>query len=348
MMFLTEKLKIAAKRTASVSTFIDFGAVTARFLIVLLLAAGVVSAGRGGVNETGDKLDDYLTTAAVYGFSGTVLIVKNGKIVLHRGYNFADRENSKPVTKDTVFDIGSITKQFTAAAIMKLEMQGKLNTDEPLGKYLPDVPADKAAIPLRYVLTHTAGLTNFSGGDYDVAARDETVRRILNTPLLSEPGKKFAYSNAGYTLLAAIVERVSGEPYERFLRRNLFDPAGMKMTGYRLADWKKTRLARGYAEGKNQGTPLDHAWSETGPYWNLFGNGGMLSTAEDLYKWAEALKGERVLSAQAKQKLFTPLLNNYAYGWVVEKTLTGNTSVMAATAIMDLSLILTSTRKRTR
>lgn len=270
--------------------------------------------------ELKSRLDDYLSTVSALGFSGSIMIVKEGEILLHKGYGFADRENSAPNTKDTVFDIGSITKQFTAAAIMKLEMQGKLNTNDFLGKYLPDVPADKAEITLHQILTHTAGLANYSGDDYEVSLRDETVKRILTTPLESKPGEKYAYSNAGYTLLAVIVERISGEPYEKFLRRHLFEPAKMKMTGYRLAEWKRAQLPRGYNDGKNLGTPLDHKWAESGPYWNLFGNGGMLSTVGDLYKWSQALKGETILSAAAKQKLFTPNLNNYAYGWRVENT----------------------------
>jgi CubicO group peptidase (beta-lactamase class C family) len=302
----------------------NFKTITIIYLFIALFSGIVSAAQKQSKSIHGDqleaKLDGYLSTAAAFGFSGTVLIAKEGKIVLHRGYGMANRENSIHNSKDSVYDIASITKQFTAAAIMKLEMQGKLNTNDLLSKYLPGVPADKSAITMHQVLTHTAGLKNYSGGDYEVATRDETVKRILSAPLESEPGKKFAYSNAGYTLLAAIIERVSGEPYEKFLNRNLFKPAGMKLTGYRLAEWKKTKLVTGYAEGKNQGTPLDHAWDKTGPYWNLFGNGGMLSTAGDLYKWAQALEGEQILSAAAKQKLFAPFLNNYAYGWRVGDT----------------------------
>jgi CubicO group peptidase (beta-lactamase class C family) len=315
------------KKTITSKLIINFRALIGVFLLILLLETGTVAlAGEGktrlAAGESGATLDDYLSTASVYGFSGVVLIARGGKIVLHRGYNFADRENLKPNNREMIFDIVSLTKQFTAAAIMKLEMQGKLNTNDLLSKYLPDVPADKSAITLHQVLTMTAGLTN-AGGDYEVAMRDETVRRILNAPLKSEPGKKYEYSNTSYTLLAAIVERVSGEPYEKFLNRELFKPAGMKMTGYRLPKWKKTKLANGYTEGKNQGTPLDHLWDKSGPYWNLFGAGGMLSTAEDLYKWTRALKDEKILSAAAKQKMFTPNLNNYAYGWRVHDTAFG-------------------------
>jgi CubicO group peptidase (beta-lactamase class C family) len=190
-------------------------------------------------------------------------------------------------------------------------------------RYLPDVPADKFEITLYHLLTHTAGLGMYSGGDYDVSLRDETISRILAAPLQSKPGEAFSYSNPGYSLLAAIIERVSGEGYETFLRANLFEPSGMRMTGYRLPKWEGSQLARGYMDARDQGTPLDHQWADSGPYWNLFGNGGMLSTAGDLHKWAQALKGEEILSAAAKRKLFTPALKNYAYGWRVAETAHG-------------------------
>ena len=256
--------------------------------------------------EHATAIDRYLSTLTDSGFSGTVLLARDGQVVLHKGYGSADDTQRNPVTTGTVFDIGSITKQFTAAAIMKLEMAGKLNTSDLLSQHQPDVPPDNSAITLHHLLTHTAGLVMYSGGDYDVSLRDETVTRILGTPLESKPGEKFSYSNPGYSLLAAIIERVSNEPYEAFLRKNLFDPAGMRSTGYRLATWDVSQVARGYMDEKNGRTPPDYQWGESGPYWNLFGNGGMLSTTADLYKWAQALKGEQLLSADAKRKLFAP------------------------------------------
>ena len=273
------------------------------------------------VNEDeGRAIDSYLATLTDSGFSGSVLLAKDGRVVLHKGYGLRDAAEGKPVTIDTLFDIGSLTKQFTSAAIMKLEMAGKLKTSDAISKYLPGVPTDKSGVTLHHLLTHTAGLPMFSGGDYDVSLRDETVSRILAAPLESEPGTVFSYSNPGYSLLAAIIERVSGETYEAFLRKNLFAPAGMEATGYRLPKWNSAHIAHGYMDGVDQGTPLDHQWAETGPYWNLFGNGGMLSTTGDLYKWSQALRGDRILSSVAKEKLFTPALKNYAYGWRVTDT----------------------------
>ena len=286
-----------------------------------LLAEGNVSIDRPVVSgEQAATIDKYLSTLTDSGFSGTVLLAREGQVLLHKGYGAADVTRRKPVTTESVFDIGSVTKQFTSAAIMKLEMAGKLNTSDAISEHLPDVPADKSGITLHHLLTHTAGLPAYSGGDYDVSPRDETVRRILSEPLKSAPGEAFSYSNPGYSLLAAIIERVSGQPYETFVHKNLFEPAGMRATGYRLARWDSAHIARGYMDGRDKGTPLDHQWAEWGPYWNLFGNGGMLSTASDLYKWAQALKDERILNSAAKEKLFTPALKNYAYGWRVANT----------------------------
>lgn len=266
--------------------------------------------------ELGSGLDEYLTRITPFGFSGALLVAKEGKIILNKGYGWAIRAEAIPNTADTVFSVGSITKQFTAAGIMKLEMQGKLDTNDPISKYLDNVPEDKSGITLHHLLTHTAGVINFTGMDYDVAHRDETVKRILDAPLLFAPGDQFEYSNAGYSLLAAILEKVSGQNYEQFLNGHLFKPAGMQATGYRIPDWDKKVVAHWYVGDTDNGIPLDKPY----PYWNLLGNGGILSTTMEMYKWHLALNGETVLSTITKKKLFTPFLNDYAYGWDVLKT----------------------------
>jgi CubicO group peptidase (beta-lactamase class C family) len=160
------------------------------------------------------------------------------------------------------------------------------------------------------------GIGGDVGGDYEIAGRDETVKKILAQPLRSEPGKVFFYSNAGYTLLAAIIERVSGQNYEEFVRQKLFLPAGMVNTGYRLPNWKDKVIAHWYIGGTDNGVPLDRPY----PQWNLVGNGGILSTTDDMFRWNRALKGDSVLSAEVKKKLWTPFLHDYAYGWDVIKT----------------------------
>jgi CubicO group peptidase (beta-lactamase class C family) len=270
--------------------------------------------------ELGKKLDDYVSHAAQWGFSGAVLVARGNEVLLAKGYGLANRQKNRPFTSETPSCIGSITKQFTAAAILKLEMEGKLGTDDPIAKHLPGVPADKSAVTIYHLLTHTAGFPEYSGDDYDRALRDDTIRRVLATPLAFEPGKRFAYSNAGYSTLAAIVERVSGQHYESYLHDRLLLPAGMHHTGYCLPHWDTNSLPHGYTGSVDHRSPLDHAWSDHGPYWNLLGNGGIISTLGDMYRWQQALQGDQVLSAAARKKLFTPFLHDYACGWDVRQT----------------------------
>jgi len=269
--------------------------------------------------EIGKKLDDYLMRIIPFGFSGALLVAKDGKIILNKGYGLAIRSENVPNTSETVFSTGSITKQFTAAGIMKLEMQGKLNTEDSIAKYFENVPEEKKGITLHHLLTHTAGVVDSIGMDYERAQRDDTMKKILDEPLLFQPGERFQYSNSGYSMLAAIIEKVSGKSYEDFLNEHLFKPAGMQFTGYRIPEWNKKVVAHWYVGDKDNRTPLEKPY----PYWNLLGNGGILSTTLDMYKWHLALLDDKVLSAKAKKKIFTPFLNDYGYGWDVLDTRRG-------------------------
>jgi CubicO group peptidase (beta-lactamase class C family) len=263
--------------------------------------------------ELAKKLNTYLTRITPFGFSGALLVAKNGKVILNKGYGVAIRSENVANTSETVFSTGSITKQFTAAGIMKLEMMGKLTTDDPITKYFDDVPEEKKGITLHHLLTHTSGVINFTGPDFVEAPRDETMKKILDAPLQFKPGERFAYSNAGYSMLAAVIEKVSGQGYEEFMNTNIFTPAGMDFTGYRMPKWDKKVVAHWYVGDKDNRTPLEKPY----PYWNYIGNGGILSTTEDMYKWHKALLGEDVLSSEVKKKIFTPFLNDYGYGWDV-------------------------------
>ncbi len=268
-----------------------------------------------------DKLDRWLVSAD---FRGNVLVAKGGAVVLRKGYGLADRENGVPYDAGTVFSIGSITKQFTAAAILKLEMQGKLNVEDAIGKYLPGVPEDKRAITLHQLLTHTSGLDSDFAKDYDPVLRDEYVKRILSSKLRSKPGETFFYANSGYSLLGAIVELVSGVSYEQYLRENLFLPAGMKETGYLLPAWPKGKIAVGYHAGQRWGRITDKPWAKDGPYWALRANGGIHSTLDDMLRWHVALTGDKILNAAEKEKMFRHQVAEgpgadtfYGYGWSI-------------------------------
>lgn len=293
----------------------------------LVVALALVSLGAAPVRTPlGEKLDAHMSRLEAYGFSGSLLVAKGGEVILDKGYGFADARRKSPFTPETAFDIGSITKQFTAAAILKLEMQGKLAVSDPVSKWFEGVPDDKKGMTLHHLLTHSAGLVDVLGDDYDEMPRERLVKEALGSKLLWAPGTRYEYSNVGYSLLAAVVELASGKPYEEYLRENLWKPAGMARTGYRLQE--KGQLAHGvYRENEDWGTPLDKAWAPDGPWWNLRGNGGVLSTTGDLYKWHQALEGEAILSKEAKAKMFTPHVpedeeghSHYGYGWAIFKT----------------------------
>lgn len=302
-----------------------------RMLPAVLLAVALTTASVRGAPaaavvaaELGAKLDRYLTES---GFQGSVLVAKDGEVVLMKGYGLADREKAEPYATDTLVSIGSITKQFTAAAILKLEMEGKLAVEDPIGRFFKDAPQDKKAITLHQLLTHTSGLESDFAGDYEPVGRDEYVKRILAAKLRSKPGAEHFYANSGYSLLAAIVEIAAGQPYETYLQQHLFKPAGMKETGYRVPKWEMRRIPVGYRDGERWGTMLDRAWAEDGPYWALRGNGGIESTLSDLLAWSRALDGNTVLSAAARKKLFTPHVKEgphadsfYGYGWAIFTT----------------------------
>ena len=285
--------------------------------------------------DLGRQLDAFMAEHAAQGFSGVLLVARDGQIVICKGYGLADLKNKTPFTSDTVFDIGSITKQFTAAAIMRLEMDGTLSTDDPITKYLDNVPPDKRGITLHHLLTHTSGLWGQLGGDYEVAPRDQVVARMLAMKLSAPPGKSYRYSNGGYSLLGAVVEIASGQPYETYLREKLLLPAGMQHTGYKLPNWSDMTVAHGVLPmGIDWGTPFEKRWADEGPYWNLRANGGILSTVGDMYRWHQALLDDKILSAEAKRRMFTRHIgedavgsSHYGYGWSIATTQRGTTLI---------------------
>ncbi len=271
------------------------------------------------------KIERYLAKATENGYSGSVLIALNGNVLLKKGYGLADSKNNIPFTADTIFDIGSITKQFTAACILKLEMQGKLSVQDPITKFFDNVPAEKQEITLHHLLTHTAGLVNSLGEDEELIGREEYLKKAFDSKLIHNPGR-YDYSNVGYSILAAVIEKVSGEEYEHFLYEQILKPAGLEHTGYVLPKWDRKQMAIGYSNNEEWGTTFDQSQYLKGVTWHLKGNGGILSTVGDLYLWAQALQGTSILSEVAKKKYFAPQVpvgddkHFYAYGWLTSET----------------------------
>lgn len=259
------------------------------------------------------------------GFAGVMLIARDGMPLLAEGYGLADRERGLRWTPATVGCLGSITKQFTAAAILALEEEDRLKVEDPLTKHFAGVPADKQAITLHQLLTHSSGIVDLDGaGDWDPIGREELVRRVLAQPLAFPPGTGYEYSNAGYSLLGAIVEQLTGTSWEHYARRRLFLPQGMYETGYILPNWGDGRLAQGYQAGKRWGTTLERPMAEDGPFWVLRANGGVHATVWDVLRWTQALLDGRVLSAASMQKLWAPHVaepgdTHYGYGWSIQQ-----------------------------
>ncbi len=270
------------------------------------------------------------------GFAGVVLITRDGAPLLAQGYGLADRERGIRWTPATVSTIGSITKQFTGAGILKLQEDGLLRVTNPISKYFQSVPEDKRAITLHHLLTHSSGLLDPENvGDWDPVGRDEYIRLVLDQPLAFPPGDGYEYANANFSLLAAIIEQLTGKPYEKFLRERFFLPCGMYETGYILPAWGDGRMAQGYRGNNLWGTVLGRPMAEDGPYWGLRGNGGIHSTAYDMLRWAQTLMEGRVLSHESMAAYWTPQVSEggdsyYGYGWVVmtgpggEKIITHN------------------------
>ncbi len=208
------------------------------------------------------SVDDYLTDAEALGYSGIVLWARSGKILLKKGYGLADRSARKRMSPQTVFDMGSVTKMFTAAAVLKLEEQGKLSVNDSIGKFFDDLPADKAEITIHHLLSQTSGIPlnteNDRPIDYELIERDDFVKRVLKNDLRFRPGKEYLYSNDGYGLLAVIIEKASGMSYETFLNKEIFKPAGMNKTGYVIPHWNKKEIARGYRSEEELPTPFGY------------------------------------------------------------------------------------------
>ena len=290
-----------------------------------LATSGQALADRGSRDPSHRPVARFLERALPERASGTLVAARGGELLHCRGFGLANRKARVAAGCDTVYDSMSMTKQFTAAAILKLEMMGELRVTDRIAAHLGLVPGDKRRITLHHLLTHTSGLTDSLGGDYEPLSREQMLAGALGSKLRSRPGHEYHYSNLGYSVLAAIVEKASGMGYEQFLARHLFAAAGMRHTGYVLPQWNRRKVAVEYdARGRPHGKPFDHPWAGDGPHWNLRGNGGMLTTARDMFRWHVALERNEVLGKRAKRKLFKPYVReepggptHYGYGWVI-------------------------------
>ena len=268
------------------------------------------------------KIDSYLNTGISNGFSGALLVEHQGKILLNKGYGMANKKAAVPNTPNTVFDIGSNTKQFTAAAILKLIEMHKLKVTDSLHTFFKDLPLDKKNITIHQLLSHTGGFQESLASDFEQIPTTHFFKNVFESGLVAQPGTKFNYSNIGYSILARIIEITSTMPFEEFLQHYLFQPAGMVQTGYLLPNWKGENLANGYNRNVlDQGTSVERYHEDGEVSWNLKGNGGINSNLNDMLLWKNAIQNHKILSQKSIEKWVIPytreINNYYGYGWGV-------------------------------
>ena len=288
------------------------------FALVLLLSITCLAQ-----NGSSTKIDDYIRAEMqAQKIPGVALaVVRDGKIVLARGYGLANVEHQVPVKPETIFQSGSTGKQFTATAVMILVEEGKLSLDDKLAKFFPDAPESWANISVRHMLTHTSGMTDYPQ-DFDLRrdyTEDELYQRIKPIPLAFQPGEKWSYSNLAYVMLGILIHKVSGKVYYDFLQERVFKP--LDMSTARIiseADIVPNRAA-GYrvvnGELKNQ------SW--VSPSLNTTADGALYLTVYDMAKWDAALYTEKLLKRSSLEQMWTPVKLNdgkthpYGFGWAL-------------------------------
>jgi CubicO group peptidase (beta-lactamase class C family) len=276
-------------------------------------------------------MDEYLTRATAFGFTGTVLVGVGNTPILHKGYGFAVLASKQPNTTRTIYDIGSITKPLTAMGVLLLESKGTLSVDDSISRFFSGIPTDKQNIQIKHLLTHTSGIVDPPLGDYDPITRDELVKLLLAAPLGADIGTTYQYSNTGFSMLAAIIEKTTGHTYETYMREHLFLPAGMQTTGYVLPHWEPGRVAHTYTVPIDHRSPLDRLRAARGPGWILMGNGGVLGTTGDLFRWELALRKGSVVPAAYVAMAFQPHFQRspreaVGYDWRITTSTPGEVS----------------------
>lgn len=315
-----------------------------------MVAIALLAASMQSVPTATDDLRQKLDGYGKEHFSGMVAILKGENVVFFHAVGYADPETKRPFTRNSPVEIGSIVKPFIRVAYLKLAEKGKLRLDDSIGKYFANVPEDKKSITLDHLLRHQAGFQDMFGRDYEPMKRDELMEKMLKSKLLFRPGERDEYSNAGYSMLATILEKVTGKPIDEYMGEVQFDPLGMKRTGYLRSGWKNAEMPIGYdRHGKRWGTPRDHFWYPDGPSWNLRGNGGMLSTVTDLGKWANGVFDGKFVSDEIRLQLAPALFQKDAPPTKVWTAAGGNgifNTVLAYSRSLNATIIAFSTDGR--
>jgi CubicO group peptidase (beta-lactamase class C family) len=271
--------------------------------------------------------------AAEHRFSGSVLVAREGEVIFEGGFGEAERAFKVPNQPDTVFLVGSVSKQFTSMVILQLVAEGKMELDDPLSKFLPDYPADKAGLTIHQLLSHSSGMPHYAGiarlpdvdlEDYlrldrPVSSYVELIGRL---ELLSEPGTEYSYSSMGYIVLAYIAELVSGKSYSQLLEERIAKPLGVTDLGFAYDNRLVDRLASGYMYDIQQGhrgeLKVGYFPEPYRDQTNKYSTGGVHASVRALFRWARAIVGDELLEPTLRKRMFTPQSGSYGYGWRIE------------------------------
>jgi len=273
--------------------------------------------------ETAKQVDSLLREATKQGFGGSIFIERKGHVLLSSGYGYANRETRAPFTPNTIAPISSITKSFTALALVQLSVQGKVDLHAPLKKYLTDALEPAASVRIDDVLVHHSGLAEYCGGDWARRTKAQLISVCTARPLTAKPGT-LSYSNTGYSFLAAIVEQVSGQTWEDYLQDHVFEPAGMTESGWLFRQRTGLTFAEGYLGDKPQGLEVDRIAARSGEVWNLKGNGGLQSSANDMHRFYRFLMSQ---PAAVRELMTTPFADEaegvkdgYSFAFRIDRT----------------------------
>ncbi|QJB35913.1 beta-lactamase family protein [Chitinophaga oryzae] len=276
-------------------------------------------------SDVSRKLDSFLQMATKLSqFNGSVLVSYHGAILLNNGYGFKNVMDKIPNNTQSIFQIGSITKEFTSTVILSLESQDKLSLQDKLSKYFPDFPSGDQ-ISIHHLLTHTSGLYNYTS---DIEREDSAVigrpvdrnlilQRFINQPLAFKPGSAYSYCNSGYFLLGMIIEKVTGTSWEENVRKLILAPLEMSHSGFDFIGLKDTDKATGYQVLDDDRQQVDIVWDSTVSY----AAGSMYATTSDILRWSKAIVEKRLLPPASWNAAFAPRLHGYGYGWSVDSLL---------------------------
>ena len=260
---------------------------------------------------------EQLDGLAGLGFGGVFLVANGERVVFEGAFGLADRKRGVAFRTDHLIPIASISKGFAAASALRLIQNGKLRLEDSIGKHLPSVPQAKRAITIHHLLCHASGLPTYLPFEFHEMKREQAIAQCMSTRLRFAPGTSYGYSNAGYTLLAAIVEEITKEPFQEHVRRELLDPNGMFETRW-YSDFGTghERTPNGYGDEDN-GASFEE-WPAVS--WRDLGSGGMVSTVRDLHRWMLAWRGTQLLGPRIKELAWTTHQGRAGYGWFIDTT----------------------------